>query len=39
MHNAIKMLNGKIKNLTSYLHAVEKGKHIIVIAQLSLRSE
>jgi len=26
MHNAIKMLNGKIKNLTSYLHAVEKGE-------------
>jgi COP9 signalosome complex subunit 6 len=39
MHNAIKMLNGKIKNLTSYLHAVEKGKHIIVMAPLRLWSE
>jgi hypothetical protein len=36
MHNAIKMLNGKIKNLTAYLHAVEKGNFNLFSLSLSL---
>jgi hypothetical protein len=35
MHNAIKMLNGKIKNLTAYLHAVEKGNFNLFSLSLS----